>query len=317
MNRANPVIAKVVVGLHQTFGLLRVAFSQAVLLEVYLMARIPKIWYRKERKAWFVTIHGNRHNLGPNKKEATDRFHQLMGTTHHKPIRSMNEQLESIVAPGISRICSWPENISEWNSFRRRVKALLNYRGISASNIADRVAHRSVGTILKAISDNSNIHVSLSDIYELSQVLRIPRVILDDVFVPGFRHCVVVNRDDGWVEPPPYADVMPSAEYRVPCRKLSHSDIDVNRLLLTEGGHSPENDHPGFELLICVSGSVRLLIKIDETEHQDLEIQEGSFVHYESRHRHSVHHVKGTPAEAYVIRFMENREHVAQRAEKP
>ncbi len=88
--RANPVSAKLVTGLHQTLGGLRVAFSQAVLLEVDLMARIPKIWFRKDRKCWQVTIRGVRHNLGPNKKEATDRFHQLMGTAHHKPIRSMS-----------------------------------------------------------------------------------------------------------------------------------------------------------------------------------------------------------------------------------
>lgn len=36
------------------------------------MARIPKIWYRKDRKAWFLAIRGNRHNWGPNK--TTRRF---------------------------------------------------------------------------------------------------------------------------------------------------------------------------------------------------------------------------------------------------
>ena len=41
------------------------------------MARIPKIWCRKDCKAWFVTIRGARHNLVPDKKEATDRFHNL------------------------------------------------------------------------------------------------------------------------------------------------------------------------------------------------------------------------------------------------
>lgn len=54
------------------------------------MARIPKIWYRKDRKCWQVTIRGVRHNLGPNKKEATDRFHQLMGKPDHKPVKSMS-----------------------------------------------------------------------------------------------------------------------------------------------------------------------------------------------------------------------------------
>lgn len=82
--------AKVATGLHQTLGELRVAFGQAVLLEVDLMARIPKIWFRKDRKCWQVTIRGVRHNLGPNKKDASHRFHQLMGTAHHKPLISMS-----------------------------------------------------------------------------------------------------------------------------------------------------------------------------------------------------------------------------------
>ena len=42
------------------------------------MARQPKPWYRADRDAWFVTIAGTRHNLGPNKKKALDRFYALM-----------------------------------------------------------------------------------------------------------------------------------------------------------------------------------------------------------------------------------------------
>jgi hypothetical protein len=42
------------------------------------MARIPKPWYREDRQAWFVTIRGERHNLGPDEQEATRRFHELM-----------------------------------------------------------------------------------------------------------------------------------------------------------------------------------------------------------------------------------------------
>lgn len=42
------------------------------------MAREPKPWYRKDRDAWFVTIAGTRHNLGPNKKKALERFYALM-----------------------------------------------------------------------------------------------------------------------------------------------------------------------------------------------------------------------------------------------
>ncbi|MGN6136611.1 MAG: tyrosine-type recombinase/integrase, partial [Aureliella sp.] len=42
------------------------------------MARQPKPWYRADRAAWFVTVAGTRHNLGPNKKKAFERFYALM-----------------------------------------------------------------------------------------------------------------------------------------------------------------------------------------------------------------------------------------------
>lgn len=42
------------------------------------MARDSKPWYRKDRKSWYVTIRGKRHNLGADKKQAKDRFNELM-----------------------------------------------------------------------------------------------------------------------------------------------------------------------------------------------------------------------------------------------
>ncbi len=59
------------------------------------MARQPKPWYRKDRKAWFVTIDGKRHNLGKNKAEAFDRFHQLM--TKPKQRRVVSESLPALI----------------------------------------------------------------------------------------------------------------------------------------------------------------------------------------------------------------------------
>ena len=34
------------------------------------MARPNKLWFRTARNAWFVTINGKKHNLGPDEKEA-------------------------------------------------------------------------------------------------------------------------------------------------------------------------------------------------------------------------------------------------------
>lgn len=45
------------------------------------MARRPKPWFREARGAWFVNVGGVRHNLGPDKKAAFDRFYELM----HQP----------------------------------------------------------------------------------------------------------------------------------------------------------------------------------------------------------------------------------------
>ena len=42
------------------------------------MARRPEPWWWKERQAWFVTIDGVRHSLGPDEDDARQRFHELM-----------------------------------------------------------------------------------------------------------------------------------------------------------------------------------------------------------------------------------------------
>ena len=42
------------------------------------MARMPSPWYRKSRNCWFVMLDGKLHNLGPNKKEAFEKFYRLI-----------------------------------------------------------------------------------------------------------------------------------------------------------------------------------------------------------------------------------------------
>ncbi len=42
------------------------------------MARRSKPWFREARRAWFVTLGGVQHNLGPDKKAAFQRFYDLM-----------------------------------------------------------------------------------------------------------------------------------------------------------------------------------------------------------------------------------------------
>lgn len=52
------------------------------------MSRPSKIWYRKDRKTYYVRIEGVLHNLGKDKKEAQDRFHALMLERPREPTKS-------------------------------------------------------------------------------------------------------------------------------------------------------------------------------------------------------------------------------------
>jgi hypothetical protein len=49
------------------------------------MARTPEPWFREDRQAYFVTINGTRHNLGPDRKTADRRFHELMAQADDPP----------------------------------------------------------------------------------------------------------------------------------------------------------------------------------------------------------------------------------------
>jgi integrase len=60
-------------------------FSSWHLLEGLPVARIPKPWFREDRKTWFVNINGERHNLGADAKLAKRKFHELMAASDAKP----------------------------------------------------------------------------------------------------------------------------------------------------------------------------------------------------------------------------------------
>jgi hypothetical protein len=50
------------------------------------VARPPKPWFWEERNAYYVTVRGERHNLGPDKTEAERRVHTLMAERPKAPV---------------------------------------------------------------------------------------------------------------------------------------------------------------------------------------------------------------------------------------
>ena len=70
------------------------------------MARRPKPWWRAQCNQYYVTINGVQHPLGPEKKEAERRFHELMSKAPEEPI-----------APGT--VAEVVEHFMDWTQLHR------------------------------------------------------------------------------------------------------------------------------------------------------------------------------------------------------
>ena len=92
------------------------------------MARIPKPWFRDNRQAWFVTIRGERHNLGPNEQEAKRRFHELMA---QKPKPKPTPKPDGLSVAGLfDKFLDWSQKNQaaatyEW--YRTRIQSFINH----------------------------------------------------------------------------------------------------------------------------------------------------------------------------------------------
>lgn len=52
------------------------------------MPRFPKPWFRKDRDCWYVQLDGKQHNLGPDRKLAFKRYHDLMAQPRKRRVPS-------------------------------------------------------------------------------------------------------------------------------------------------------------------------------------------------------------------------------------
>lgn len=81
------------------------------------MARNPKPWKRKGR-GWFVTLGGKQISLGNDKKEAYDRFYELMARLPEKPSTEEEDVL----------VVSLFDDFLEWNRKNRAIATYESYR---------------------------------------------------------------------------------------------------------------------------------------------------------------------------------------------
>jgi len=86
------------------------------------MKKFPKPWFRPQRGVWYVTLDGKQHNLGPDKDEAFQRYHELMS----KP-------RERVLTDSVASICDsfleWVQKHQAPDTYRwykDRLQAILN-----------------------------------------------------------------------------------------------------------------------------------------------------------------------------------------------
>lgn len=79
------------------------------------MARSPKPWYRRDRKCWFVTIAGARHNLGPDKASAFRMFHELMVAERQQATRPA--KISRTVAEVLDAFLDWCQQHRERRTY--------------------------------------------------------------------------------------------------------------------------------------------------------------------------------------------------------
>lgn len=81
------------------------------------MPHFAKPFYRKSRGLWYVQIEGKQHNLGPDRKKAFDRYHDLMRETPQPKQVVANDSLAAIV-----------DNFLDWNNKHRSPATYEWYR---------------------------------------------------------------------------------------------------------------------------------------------------------------------------------------------
>jgi len=154
--------------------------------------------------------------------------------------------------------------------------------------------------------------VTQADLMNLAEIYGVKPMLFYDYLFPVLRNAIAVRQhgepevsfqDVGEMRalPPQYVGES-RARYRVPCRRLADTDVAIANLELPPGGTTPENRHPGHEILLPLKG--RFIVRFGQTLAR-VNAEEGTFAHFHSHRRHQVVNMGHETAEALVIRMYE------------
>lgn len=144
--------------------------------------------------------------------------------------------------------------------------------------------------------------VTSEELTIIAQLYDVEPFLFYDFLFPAFRNAVVVRPPDDMSLV--HDDFNPSSEarYYVPIRRLAESDVAIAVLELPPHTSSPMNGHPGYELLLPLSGGVVLHLA---DEIIPIVVDEHLFAHFASDQQHRVANEDSEPASVLVVRFYE------------
>ena len=80
------------------------------------MPRPPRPWYWKAKKAYYVTVNGQRHRLSKDKKEATELFYRMMADPQTTVVRRRGSFAELV------------EHFMDWTKANRKPRTYDWYK---------------------------------------------------------------------------------------------------------------------------------------------------------------------------------------------
>jgi len=134
----------------------------------------------------------------------------------------------------------------------------------------------------------------------LAKIYDIESILLYDFLFPAFKYAIAVRKEDMRIVPE-QSKIMEDVVYKVPCRRLAHSDVTIAVVELKPRASTVMNRHPGCELLRVAKGEVA--VELDNKSHPP--INEGEYAYYCSRFDHRVYNTGEVPAEVLFIRFLD------------
>ena len=146
--------------------------------------------------------------------------------------------------------------------------------------------------------------VKLEVLDQLAQLYAIPEILFYPYLFPRIHDFVAVRRHEDLVPLPEQSltkQKYPGALYQLPCRTLAATQISTTYLSLDSGAFTAWNKHPGFELILPISGQALVETKLQSDPIQ-VSDSPAAYAMFSSNEDHRLCNNSNEVAKLFVVR---------------